>query len=148
MPGEPIVVLHTALTAEISSSIQDIVKISNKTTSNYDSYSKHDEENREEINTAIFYSITSTQKGLLGVELGNYLIKSVVKKLSNEFPNITQFSSLSPIPGFKDWLIGEINQSINSIKSDNTIKAPLTHSHILIFQDYFQTQSITYILDK
>ncbi len=52
--------------------------------------------------------------GLQGVELGNYLIKSVVRELLIEIPNITQFSSLSPIPGFRDWLVGEINRCIHT----------------------------------
>lgn len=51
--------------------------------------------------------------GLQGVDLGNYLIKTVVKELQNEFSGITQFSSLSPIPGFKTWLIIEINKALN-----------------------------------
>lgn len=38
-------------------------------------------EEAEKINTAIFYSISSTQAGLQGVELGNYLIKRVVREL-------------------------------------------------------------------
>lgn len=33
------------------------------------------------INAAVFYSISSTQAGLQGVELGNYLIKKVVREL-------------------------------------------------------------------
>jgi malonyl-CoA decarboxylase len=55
--------------------------------------------------TAIFYSITSTQTGLQGIELGNSLIKQAVKKLKDEFPTMSQFSTLSPIPGFKTWLM-------------------------------------------
>ena len=59
--------------------------------------------------TAIFYSITSTQTGLQGIELGNSLIKSAVKKLREEFPTMNTFSTLSPIPGFrhgitKNWI--------------------------------------------
>lgn len=38
-------------------------------------------EDVNKINSAIFYSITSTQPGLQGVELGNYLIKRVVREL-------------------------------------------------------------------
>ena len=49
--------------------------------------------------TSIFYSITSTQTGLQGIELGNSLIKQAVKKLKEEFPTMSQFSTLSPIPG-------------------------------------------------
>ena len=52
--------------------------------------------------------------GLDGVELGNYLIKSVVQELKTEIPHMSQFSSLSPIPGFKDWLMGELNKQIHA----------------------------------
>lgn len=41
----------------------------------------YSEEDVNKINAAIFYSITSTQPGLQGVELGNYLIKRVVREL-------------------------------------------------------------------
>jgi hypothetical protein len=40
-----------------------------------------------------------------GIELGNYLIKRVVKELRAEFPLVSQFSSLSPIPQFRAWLL-------------------------------------------
>ena len=66
------------------------------------------EEDPDSITTAIFYSITSTQKGLVGIELGNYLIKQVVKELQKEFPRMSRFSSLSPIPGFRSWLLAEL----------------------------------------
>ncbi|XP_034644122.1 malonyl-CoA decarboxylase, mitochondrial isoform X2 [Trachemys scripta elegans] len=63
-------------------------------------------EDMNKITTAIFYSISLTQQGLQGVELGTHLIKRVVKELQGEFPQIKVFSSLSPIPGFTKWLIG------------------------------------------
>lgn len=43
--------------------------------------SLHSEEDVNKVNAAIFYSISSTQAGLQGVELGNYLIKRVVREL-------------------------------------------------------------------
>ena len=61
--------------------------------------------------TAIFYSITSTQTGLQGIELGNSLIKSAVKKLREEFPTMNVFSTLSPIPGFRTWLLKTLQMS-------------------------------------
>ncbi|XP_077371689.1 malonyl-CoA decarboxylase, mitochondrial [Festucalex cinctus] len=101
MPGEPLVVLHVALTEEISDKIQCIVR----------EFSTFDlEEDVNKINAAVFYSISSTQAGLQGVELGNYLIKRVVRELQSEFPHMAQFSSLSPIPGFSLWLQGLLNQ--------------------------------------
>lgn len=38
-------------------------------------------EERSRIQAAIFYSISLTQQGLQGVELGTFLIKRVVKEL-------------------------------------------------------------------
>ncbi|KAG7333351.1 hypothetical protein KOW79_003486 [Hemibagrus wyckioides] len=101
MPGEPLVVLHVALTQDISDNIQSIVR----------EFTTLDAvEEVDKINTAIFYSISSTQAGLQGVELGNYLIKRVVRELQSEFPHMAQFSSLSPIPGFTSWLHGFLGQ--------------------------------------
>ena len=45
--------------------------------------------------------------------MGNYLIKSVVQEMLAEFPKMQNFSSLSPIPGFKEWLVGEITKYVH-----------------------------------
>ncbi|XP_055790304.1 malonyl-CoA decarboxylase, mitochondrial [Salvelinus fontinalis] len=101
MPGEPLVVLHVALTEDISDNIQSIVR---------ELATLDLEEDVNKVNTAVFYSISSTQAGLQGVELGNVLIKRVVRELQSEFPHMSQFSSLSPIPGFSSWLQGLLSQ--------------------------------------
>ncbi|MTE00031.1 MCD, Malonyl-CoA decarboxylase MCD [Paracoccus sp. YIM 132242] len=54
--------------------------------------------------TAVFYSISNTQRGLAGVSFGNFLIKQVVEELKSELPNIRTFVTLSPVPGFAAWL--------------------------------------------
>jgi malonyl-CoA decarboxylase len=54
--------------------------------------------------TAIFYSISNTQKGLAGISLGDFLIKRVVDVLMAELPNLKTFATLSPLPGFRRWL--------------------------------------------
>ncbi|KAL3212873.1 hypothetical protein MRX96_051817, partial [Rhipicephalus microplus] len=59
MPGEPIVVLHTALTSSISSSIQRIVGHRQSST---EPEPPEDWEDEKAIKCAIFYSISSTQK--------------------------------------------------------------------------------------
>jgi malonyl-CoA decarboxylase len=63
------------------------------------------EEELESVTTAIFYSITSTQAGLQGIELGTHLIKQAVALLRREIPSLERFSTLSPIPGFRTWLL-------------------------------------------
>uniref|UniRef100_A0A0A9Z0G7 Malonyl-CoA decarboxylase, mitochondrial n=1 Tax=Lygus hesperus TaxID=30085 RepID=A0A0A9Z0G7_LYGHE len=112
MPSEPIVVLHTALCPEIASSTKGIIAATQQMTGEADNLAEltsdsQDLEDPRKIKTAIFYSITSTQPGLQGIELGNYLIKRVVRELLAEFPQITQFSTLSPIPSFKKWLFNK-----------------------------------------
>ncbi|XP_048462064.1 malonyl-CoA decarboxylase, mitochondrial [Rhincodon typus] len=109
MPREPLIVLHVALTDDISNNIQAIVR---------KDPSLEMTEDVNKITTAIFYSISSSQRGLQGVELGTYLIKRVVKELQAEFPQMNQFSSLSPIPDFKKWLLGTFNNKVKEEKSN------------------------------
>jgi malonyl-CoA decarboxylase len=58
-------------------------------------------------NTAVFYSINNCLHGLRGVSFGNFLIKHVIEHLATEAPHITQFVTLSPVPGFLKWLKAE-----------------------------------------
>lgn len=109
MPGEPIVVLHTAFTKDIVSSVKGITvpdNVSDDTPAFQTEESSN--EDAKDINAFIFYSITSTQRGLQGIELGNYMIKRVAQELHSEFPRVTKFSTLSPIPMFRGWLIDKI----------------------------------------
>jgi malonyl-CoA decarboxylase len=53
---------------------------------------------------AAFYSISNCQPGLRGMSLGNFLIKRVAEELQREFPQLRTFCTLSPIPGFAQWL--------------------------------------------
>lgn len=52
--------------------------------------------------TAVFYSITSCQAGLSGIDLGNALIKTVVGELRTALPQLQRFVTLSPIPSLRD----------------------------------------------
>eukprot|EP01080_Neovahlkampfia_damariscottae_P011402 gene11402-4569_t len=97
MPYLPLVFIKVALTTKISKSLQEIL--------NY----KGNILDEKIANTAIFYSISMTQLGLNGLDLGNLLIKNVVKILQKN-PNINTFSTLSPIPGFLNWLNDSIEK--------------------------------------
>ncbi len=61
--------------------------------------------NPQRASTAIFYSISNTQNGLRGVSFGDSLIKRVVETLQQELPKLKVFATLSPIPGFRAWLV-------------------------------------------
>ncbi len=92
MPSEPLIFVEVALVNKLSSNIQELLN-------------KEDEKiEPNQATTAIFYSISNTQPGLAGISLGNFLIKTVVQELSNEYDNLKHFATLSPVPGFRNWL--------------------------------------------
>ncbi|XP_036296405.1 oxidative stress-induced growth inhibitor 1 isoform X5 [Pipistrellus kuhlii] len=100
-PEEPLVVLHVALTSDISTNIQSIVKECPPT----------ETEEKNKIAAAIFYSISLTQQGLQGVELGTFLIKRVVKELQQGYTG-------RPGPGFHEARTVYTSKALGSCKPE------------------------------
>jgi malonyl-CoA decarboxylase len=77
--------------------------------------------------SAIFYSITNCQPGLRGVPLGSSLIKQVVGEIRENLPRIRNFATLSPIPGFRQWLARQREEPEPALTGvmaeDETVKA-------------------------
>ena len=92
MPDEPLIFVEVALVDGLSGSVQALLDADAPVI------------DPAGANTAIFYSISNAQKGLAGISFGHFLIKRVVAMLSEEFKGLKTFSTLSPVPGFKDWL--------------------------------------------
>ncbi|WP_416137960.1 malonyl-CoA decarboxylase [Halomonas sp. HK25] len=61
-------------------------------------------EEPEEADSAAFFGISNCQTGLRGISFGNFLIKQVVQELKQELPQLRYFVTLSPVPGFAQWL--------------------------------------------
>ena len=99
MPSEPLIFVQVALVQGISDNIDRLLD---------ESKSSSDQRNAD---TAIFYSISNAQRGLDGISFGNFLIKMVVEQLSLESPNLKTFATLSPIPGFANWLNEQLELS-------------------------------------
>lgn len=99
MPDEPLIFVWVALVNELSDNVGALLDSSQTIAI------------KETDDTAIFYSITSTQNGLAGVSLGDYLIKRVTDELRRELPQLKIFSTLSPIPGFSKWLATQLHGS-------------------------------------
>jgi malonyl-CoA decarboxylase len=89
---EPLIFVEVALTREIPDSIAPLLAENRRPLS------------PQRATTAVFYSISNCQPGLKGVSLGNFLIKQVVEELRRELPSLRQFVTLSPLPGFMQWL--------------------------------------------
>lgn len=92
MPNEPLIFVEVALAKGLADSIQKLLDESQPAA------------DPRKADSAIFYSISSTQSGLRGISFGNFLIKRVVDELSREFSGLRTFATLSPIPGFTRWL--------------------------------------------
>jgi malonyl-CoA decarboxylase len=92
---EPLIFVEVAFTNGIPRAIAPILSMDGNTLP------------PENANTAVFYSISNCQRGLSGVSFGNFLIKQVVEEISREFPRLSNFVTLSPVPGFASWLARE-----------------------------------------
>ena len=92
MPDEPLIFVEVALSHKIPGTISEIITIDRNVTLDQD------------INTAVFYSISNCQEGLSGISFGNFLIKQVAYKLKQENVGLDKFVTLSPAPGFVKWL--------------------------------------------
>jgi malonyl-CoA decarboxylase len=96
LPDEPLIFVEVALMNRMADAVASLL----------DGQSTSNDPNR--ATTAVFYSISNCQPGLRGVSLGNFLIKHVVDVLSQEFPRLKVFCTLSPIPGFAAWLLSRL----------------------------------------
>src|SRR5712672_4322318 len=89
---EPLIFVEVALTEQIPGAIAPLLA-----------------EDRQPVpidraRTAVFYSISNCQRGLGGITFGNFLIKQVVEELRRDLPRLEHFVTLSPVPGFMQWL--------------------------------------------
>lgn len=71
---------------------------------------------------AIFYSISNTQPGLRGISFGNFLLKRVIDELLRELPRLKSFATLSPIPGFAEWLGKQDGKALQDLLNDKADK--------------------------
>ncbi len=94
LANEPIVFVEIALTHGLADNLPELL---------------NREDSVDDADTAIFYSITSCQPGLAGVHLGNELIKQVVDELRHEADQVRTFATLSPLPGFRAWFSGQLD---------------------------------------
>jgi malonyl-CoA decarboxylase len=95
LPGEPLIFVEVALVTGLAGSVKNLLA--------RDTDDAQQRAHAAEADTAIFYSISNCQDGLRGISFGNFLIKQVVEELRTELPQLTRFSTLSPVPGFAAW---------------------------------------------
>ena len=97
MPDDPLVFVEVALTPGIPTAIAPLI---NKTA---------EPAEQKDLDTVVFYSISNCHPGLAGVSFGNFLIKQVVEEIGKRYPKAKRYVTLSPIPGFCQWLAKQDN---------------------------------------
>ncbi|XP_054787810.1 uncharacterized protein LOC129293743 isoform X2 [Prosopis cineraria] len=107
IPGEPLIFIEVALLKNVAQTIQEVLWDSPPIPEN-------------EATCALFYSISSTQPGLSGINLGKFLIKRVITLVKREMPHISTFATLSPIPGFMQWLLSKLASQSILAESDSS----------------------------
>lgn len=106
IPGEPLIFIEVALLKTVAQTIQEVL---------WDDppILEH------EATCALFYSISSTQPGLAGINLGKFLIKRVITLVKREMPQISTFATLSPIPGYMQWLLSKLASQLKLAETDD-----------------------------
>jgi malonyl-CoA decarboxylase len=98
LPDEPLIFIEVALTRGLSGQVQPLLDpqapVADPASADH----------------AMFYSITNCQEGLRGIAFGSFLIKQVVEDLRGSFPRLRRFATVSPVPGFRKWLAGNLSR--------------------------------------
>jgi malonyl-CoA decarboxylase len=108
--AEPLIFVEVALTSGIPNAIAPILA------------GHREMMNPSKATTAAFYSISNCQKGLRGISFGNFLIKQVVEELRREFPNLTTFVTLSPLPGMRRWALEQLDKDNDSVLPEKMLE--------------------------
>jgi malonyl-CoA decarboxylase len=110
MSGVPLIFVEVAFAAQMAGNVQLLL----------DPHVPAD--SPEKARWAIFYSISNTQPGLRGISFGNFLLKRVIDALLGELPRLKNFATLSPIPGFTDWLAKQDGKALRELLNDKSDK--------------------------
>jgi malonyl-CoA decarboxylase len=95
LPDEPLIFVEVALTRGMAPAIQPLIDVASAPA------------DPSQADTAVFYSISNCLEGLRNISFGAFLIKQVVHELQSEEPGVKHFVTLSPMPGFRDWLTAQ-----------------------------------------
>jgi len=113
LDNDPLVFVEIALTDSIPDALAPLL------------LQQREEPAKGRLNTVVFYSISNCHPGLAGVSFGNFLIKSVVEELQKEMPGLKNFVTLSPVPGFRNWLLDSDLEELLPEKLLERVKEPV-----------------------
>ena len=142
---DPVAFVYLALIDEIPQTIHSIIQAGSTSAK-----ATNPELSVKKI--ASYYSITSPKKGLAGIDLGSFLIKRVLQELRKTKPFIEFYCTISPIPGFKNWLDSRLacrqqdllnEKEIDSIRNLQGNLSKYSNQNILdVFQQFLEKEEL------
>ncbi|KAB1201547.1 Malonyl-CoA decarboxylase, mitochondrial [Morella rubra] len=135
IPGEPLVFIEVALLKNVAQTVQEVL---------------WDNPPIPECNAtcALFYSISSTQPGLSGINLGKFLIKRVITLVKRDMPHISTFATLSPIPGFMQWLLAKFASQLKLAEAADMSQSSAEGSDSTFWENILETEEEKALLDS
>ncbi|OAY73735.1 Malonyl-CoA decarboxylase, mitochondrial [Ananas comosus] len=105
IPGEPLIFIEVALLKDVACSIQirrsyGMIRLFLN--------AKPD----------VHILLDLVDSSLSGINLGKFLLKRVIDMLRKDVPSIAIFSTLSPIPGFMQWLLSKLASQIKLAEAE------------------------------
>ncbi|KAJ3349787.1 hypothetical protein HDU91_006336 [Kappamyces sp. JEL0680] len=132
MHGEPLAFVQVAICPESPSDIRLLLD---------QHHQHHPQHNGAGMrNTAVFYSITQSKKGLSGIDMGSFLstfrrlthlVKQVMQEIGSLLPRVDRFCTLSPIPNFKIWLETHVRSQLQSSQAPPFLMTRLEESQLM-----------------
>lgn len=62
----------------------------------------------------IFYAISNANSGLRGLNIASHLLFLTIQRMTSQFPECHTAATLSPVPGFGDWIRRTLTSSVLS----------------------------------
>ncbi|KAK8992202.1 hypothetical protein V6N11_048293 [Hibiscus sabdariffa] len=135
IPCEPLIFIEVALLKNIAETIQEVL---------WD----HPPIAESEAACALFYSISSTQPGLAGINLGKFLIKRVITLVKRDMPHISVFATLSPIPGFMPWLLSKLASQSRLAEAENVSCSSADNPGLTFYENVLEPEEERALIDS
>ncbi|XVF27941.1 hypothetical protein REPUB_Repub14bG0152700 [Reevesia pubescens] len=127
IPGEPLIFIEVALLKNVAQTIQEVL---------WDNPPIPE----SEAACALFYSISSTQPGLAGINLGKFLIKRVITLVKRDMSHISVFATLSPIPGFMQWLLSKLASQSKLVEAEDISRSSADRSGLTFYENVLEPE--------
>ncbi|OWZ24316.1 Malonyl-CoA decarboxylase [Phytophthora megakarya] len=130
MPHAPLVFVQTVVTDHLCDNITPVLEQDTPVVPN--------------PSHIIFYSVSTSNTGLRGLNIASHLLFLTIQRMSSLFPQCTTAATLSPVPGFARWFKAALaSGDQQSSDTKNVLQTKQTHDPNLQRQEPLQRSFFT-----